>query len=86
MSGGYFNYDQHAITSIITELEALIKQSKPGEHSTEVLKVFEKALYHLKIAEIYTQRIDWLVSGDDDGEESFFKRLKSELADITKEA
>jgi hypothetical protein len=30
------------------------------------------------MAQIYTQRIDWLVSGDD-GEDSFRERLKEDL-------
>lgn len=33
---------------------------------------------------IYTQRIDWLLSGDD-GEESFHSRLKEELDKLKKQ-
>ena len=32
----------------------------------------------LKKAEVYAQRIDWYISGDD-GEESFLRRLKEDL-------
>lgn len=32
----------------------------------------------MKQAEVYAQRIDWLLSGDD-GEESFHERLKEDL-------
>jgi hypothetical protein len=32
----------------------------------------------LKIAQVYAQRVDWLVSGDD-GEESFITRLDEDL-------
>ena len=35
----------------------------------------------LKIAQVYVQRIDWLVS-DDDGEDSFHSRLNKELSEI----
>jgi len=38
----------------------------------------EKAIYHLKMAHLYTQRIDWFLSGDD-GENSFYERLEEEL-------
>ena len=38
----------------------------------------KKGLIALKVAAIYAQRIDWLLSGDD-GEESFKRRLKEEL-------
>ena len=39
------------------------------------------ALAILKKAYVYAQRIDWLLS-DDDGEESFHKRLKEELDNL----
>jgi hypothetical protein len=37
----------------------------------------------LKRAQIYAQRIDWLLSGDD-GEESFLKRLEKDLNELNK--
>lgn len=46
-----------------------------------VLRRFEEAVYALKKAAIYAQRVDWLLSGDD-GEESFEERLKEELAEL----
>lgn len=49
-----------------------------NEFSEETLAEFKKAVHILKQAEIYAQRIDWLLSGDD-GEESFHERLKEEL-------
>ena len=39
---------------------------------------FKKGLDLLRKAAIYTQRIDWLVSGDD-GRESFIERLEEDL-------
>jgi hypothetical protein len=47
----------------------------------EVVEEFKKGLKILKMASIYAQRIDWLLSGDD-GEESFKKRLKEELDEL----
>ena len=47
----------------------------------EVLEEFKKGLEILKKAAIYTQRIDWLLSGDD-GEDSFKRRLKEELDEL----
>lgn len=47
----------------------------------DVVEEFKKGLKILKMAAIYTQRIDWLLSGDD-GEDSFKKRLKEELAEL----
>ena len=48
------------------------------EYSKETIKEFEKAVKILKKAEIYTQRIDYLIAGDD-SEESFHERLQEEL-------
>ena len=47
----------------------------------EVLEEFKRGLKILKMAAIYAQRIDWLMSGDD-GEESFKRRLKEELDEL----
>ena len=44
----------------------------------EILQEFKKGVQLLRIAQVYAQRIDWLLSGDD-GEESFLKRLKKDL-------
>jgi len=44
----------------------------------EVIEKMKEGVKALKIAQIYAQRIDWLLSGDD-GEESFLNRLEEEL-------
>lgn len=48
------------------------------EETEEVLNEFRKGLDILRRAYIYAKRIDWLLSGDDDGE-SFLKHLKKDL-------
>ena len=48
------------------------------EESAKVLAEFRKAVNILYIAAAYAQRIDWYLSGDD-GEDSFFARLKEDL-------
>ena len=85
MSGGHFDYKQYHIYDIITEIEHMIETNgsvdewgNEIEYSEEVIKEFKKGIKALKIAEIYAQRIDWLLSGDD-GEESFLRRLKGQL-------
>ena len=50
---------------------------KMYEYPTEVIEEFKKGYEIMRLAEIYAQRIDWLLSGDD-GDESFIKRLKSD--------
>lgn len=47
----------------------------------EVQDRFKEAVKAIRIAYIYAQRVDWLLSGDD-GEETFIKRLKSDLEKI----
>jgi hypothetical protein len=44
----------------------------------ETLDEFKKGVKLLKQAEVYAQRIDWFLSGDD-GEETFHERLKEDL-------
>ena len=43
-----------------------------------MLQEISNGLDYLNLAGIYTQRLDWLFSGDD-GEDSFFERLEEEL-------
>lgn len=84
MSGGHFDYDQYKIRNISDTIDTIIRNNhkKVDDYSynynDNTIKEFKKAIEYLKKAEIYTQRIDWLVSGDD-GEETFHKRLKEDL-------
>jgi len=48
------------------------------EYPPHIIEEFKNAVKYLKIAQVYAQRVDWLVSGDD-GEESFMKRLDEDL-------
>ena len=48
------------------------------KYPDEVIEKFKEGLDILRKAAIYTQRIDYLVCGDD-GEESFLKRLNDDL-------
>jgi hypothetical protein len=96
MSGGHFDYSQHKIREIADGVEQLIiingkelpkrnRNSWDGTHyyeyPPEVIEKFKEGLKILIQAEVYAQRIDWLVSGDD-GEESFLRRLESDLKQV----
>ena len=72
MSGGYFDYKQHHIEDIIEALRDTIENE--DIYSDETLEELGKGLTILQLAYVYTQRIDWLLSGDD-GEENFHERL-----------
>lgn len=54
------------------------------EYSEETIAEFKRGLDILRQAFVYTQRIDWLLSGDD-GEESFHERLREELDELAKQ-
>ena len=89
MSGGRFDYKQYDIYRIINSIESILKGEEDKEFDAETIDVdnnnvkekLEEALIILQAAFIYTQRIDWLLSGDDD-EKAFFKRF---IQDFTKE-
>jgi hypothetical protein len=51
------------------------------KYPDEVIEEFKKGAKIIAEAQVYMQRIDWLLSGDD-GEESFLKRLNQELLKI----
>lgn len=53
------------------------------KYPDEVVDEFKKALDIISKAQIYMQRLDYLLSGDD-GEESFISRLKKELEEHEK--
>lgn len=97
MSGGRWDYQDYRIHDIADTFDDTIENNnvKPeyywGEwngqlYPDEVIDEFKKGYAILKLAEVYSHRADWLLS-DDDGDESFIRRLKSdidELAEIDK--
>ena len=80
MSGGHFQHQQYIISDIANSIESEIIKNRDAEHkfSQKTINEFRKAIKILKQAEIYADRIDWLLSYDD-SEESFHERLKSDL-------
>lgn len=79
MSGGHFNYEQYKLQMIADDIEQLIIDNKEDScYSDKTIKEFKAAVALLKVAHVYVQRIDWLVSGDD-GEDSFHSRLIFDL-------
>ena len=93
MSGGHFDYHQYRIREIADNIEDIIQKNGKKkeyeieyswenesyyEYPPEVINKMKEGLDILRKAEIYAQRIDWLVSGDD-GPETFLERLKEDL-------
>jgi len=96
MSGGRFGYVQSRLDwEVIEKLEEIIVRNGAGEvrdedyrdseyfeeYSPETVEEFRKGLDLVKRAQVYIQRIDWLVSGDD-SEDTFHKRLAEDLAGL----
>ena len=81
MSGGYFDYQQHNIGNIIDSLGEVLENSERYVFSDHTLECFRDALLVLNESLIYTQRIDWLMSGDD-SEDTFHKRLVEDLTKV----
>lgn len=92
MSGGHFNYQQYNIERIAEEVEQLIiindstekdewGYDKGYHYTRETIEEFKIGLEYIRKAAIYTQRIDWLVSGDD-GEDTFHDRLQKDLKNV----
>ena len=89
MSGGFFDHSQYTLNQIVTDIEDEIyyndseevneyNEKRGNGFSEDTMQEFKLAVWYLKQAMVYTQRIDWLLSGDD-GEETFHERLKKDL-------
>jgi hypothetical protein len=81
MSGGYFDYQQYRLHDLAEGIREVLNECPgSGERvwSEETRHVFKLAIDALRFAEIYVQRIDWLLS-DDDSEATFHRRLNEEL-------
>lgn len=80
MSGGYWDYAQNKLLHAAVDIEFEC-QRQAWEPETEA--EFMAAANALRIAAIYLERVDWLLSSDD-SEESFRERLKEQLAQFSK--
>ena len=89
MSGGHFNYIQYKLEDVAREIENIIAENDSNElneygekigknYSEETIDEFMNAIVFLELCEIYIQRIDYLLSGDD-GEDSFHSNLRKDI-------
>lgn len=77
MSGGTFDHKQYYIQYIVDVIQSRIDKNA-DQFKPETINAFETAISVMMIAEIYAQRIDWLLAGDD-GEDTFHERLSEDL-------
>ena len=87
MSGGYFDYQQYRLLDIINKLDEREARIKDNDNDAYVLTVDESvedliqdAKVLAQLAQIFLQRVDWLLCGDD-GPETFKERIKEDLLD-----
>ena len=89
MSGGHFQYQQYRIEEIAVEIDEMIESNddetlnqygerRGNKYPPEIIEKFKEAAHTLRQAAEMTQRVDWLVSGDD-GENSFMRRWEKEV-------
>jgi len=96
MSGGHFDYNQYRIGQIADDIDHEVRNNDSEElnewgdkigagYSEATMGVMRKAIAILRVAEIYAQRIDWLLSGDD-GEDCLHRRLAEDLQKLEEQA
>jgi hypothetical protein len=86
MSGGAFNYSRFRLPEVVDIIETEIETNNikkdgfeyPNNFSEKTIEEFKKGIEFIKIAQIYMQRIDWLLSGDD-SEDTFHEELLKDL-------
>lgn len=91
MSGGRFEYQQYRINDIAETIKEDIIKLENNPEYLEWIKDKEYLIIAMKQAYIailsaytYSQRLDWLLSGDD-GEESFKQRLEEDMRKVITE-
>ena len=82
MSGGSMNYFAFTFDEPLAIISKEIKWGK-NKWSPETLLEFQNAVNYLKLAQIYSRRVEWLLSGDY-GDDSFLESIKEELEVLKK--
>ena len=82
MSGGSLDYFYYRFEEPIEKIEKEIKWGK-NKWSSEVLSEFQNAIKYLKIAQIYSHNVEWLLSGDY-GDNSFLETVKEDFEELKK--
>ena len=91
MSGEYFDYKQYRIEDIAVEIDEAIElnddetlnecgQRRGNGYPPEIIEKFREAAHTLRQAAEMAQRVDCLLSGDDD-EDAFLRRWEWEVRD-----
>jgi hypothetical protein len=82
MSGGHWDYIQERMMHITVDIPMYVRRN--GIDDPEVVRRLNEAVRAVRVAAMYVERVDWLISGDD-SEESFLRRVREDLARVGKE-
>ena len=82
MSGGSLDYFYFRFEEPLEKISKEIKWGK-NKWSPEVLSEFQHAIKYLRIAQVYSHDVDWLLSGDN-SDDSFLESIKEELEELEK--
>ena len=91
MSGEYFDYNHFRIEDIAVEIDETIElnddetlnecgQRRGNGYPPEIIEKFREAAHTLRQAAEMAQRVDWLLSGDED-ENAFLRRWDIKVRD-----
>ena len=61
--------------------EIPLEEQYYSSYNRKTMDIMKRAVYILRMAYIYAQRIDWMLSGDD-GEDDLVRRLNKELYEL----
>lgn len=61
--------------------EIPLEEQYYSSYNRKTMEIMKRAVYILRMAYIYAQRIDWMLSGDD-GEDDLVRRLNQELHEL----
>ena len=79
MSGGYWDYFQYKISTVLEDLnDGDIRSASKYCDYADLERDINILKNHLELAKIYMHRLDWLISADD-GVQDYHTRLKEDL-------
>ena len=88
MSGGFFNYKQYELSTMISEIESVLQRQGTVDdggyqypsYPEDIVDRMKETICQMQKCENMLQRVDWFLSGDD-GDDSFRRRWKEEVTD-----
>jgi hypothetical protein len=77
MSGGHWEYKQYEFQRMADDIDVMVI-ANDGTYSAETLEKFKNASYYMRMAFVFANAIDYLIS-DDYSEKSFHEVLDYQI-------